>query len=286
MPSVKALIIQGGGFRTAFSSGVLDAFIEHKHNPFDLIVAVSGGAIAASYYLAGQQKDCFRSICFLSERGRFLNISRVFRSKPLMDVDVFNAISNEHFPLDFVRAKQNLLQKKFAIVMTHRSSGKPHYCDPTSTNWQNAVIASCSLPFITKGKQELNGHHYMDGAWSDPLPVKWAVAQGATDLTVVRTSPENERASKTWFDRVGELYYLNRPELKSTFSNNHQKFNQAIDFMSEPPSGITIRQIAPKEPLKSGLYTNSVALLEEDHANGFAHGESFLKSEIVSICQF
>ncbi len=38
----KALIIQGGGFRTAFSAGVLDAFLKNNYTDFSLYAGVSG----------------------------------------------------------------------------------------------------------------------------------------------------------------------------------------------------------------------------------------------------
>ena len=65
--SKKTLIIQGGGFRTAFTAGVLDAFIAADYNPFNSFYVVSGGAIGASYYLSGQYKKCFEAICFFSK---------------------------------------------------------------------------------------------------------------------------------------------------------------------------------------------------------------------------
>lgn len=275
-----ALVIQGGGFRTAYSSGVLDAFMELDYFPFNQIVAVSGGAIAASYYISRQPRNCFNSICFLAEKGRFVNISGVFRSRPLMDVDIFHAISSTHFPFDKTAALRHLRDKQFRIVMTSRKSGQAFYCDPTQCQWEEAVIASCSLPFITKGEQYILGEAYMDGAWSDPLPVEFAYGQGARKITVVRTTPQHEKGTKTWFDRVGELYYRNHLPLKSTFSDNHIYFNKAIEFLNHPPADLEVNQIAPATPLKAGLYTTSKALLHEDYHQGLEAGRRFVNQEL------
>ena len=48
----KTLIVQGGGFRTGFTAGILDAFMVLGYCPFDQIIGNSGGAISASYYLS------------------------------------------------------------------------------------------------------------------------------------------------------------------------------------------------------------------------------------------
>jgi predicted patatin/cPLA2 family phospholipase len=273
----KALIIQGGGFRTAFSSGVLDAFLKENYNPFDLYVAVSGGAIAASYYVAAQEKHCFNAICFLSEKGKFVNYSKFFKFQPVMDIDVFYAISEKYFPFDRIKAEQELINKRFAIVMTDKTSGLPFYGNPLKSGWEETVIASCALPFITKGKHTIDGVDYMDGAWGDPLPVKWAVEQGATDITVIRTAPANEKIKKSWIDYLGETYYQKNEKIKKAFTDNHRIYNQSIDYINNAPAGIKITQIAPEQELKAGSYTNSIELLEEDYNQGFEKGEHFLR---------
>ena len=45
----KVLILEGGGFKTSFSAGVMDAFQMQAHNPFDSYIGVSGGCIAISF---------------------------------------------------------------------------------------------------------------------------------------------------------------------------------------------------------------------------------------------
>lgn len=274
-----ALIIQGGGFRTAFSAGVLDAFLKNNYRPFDFYAAVSGGSIAASYFISNQPRHCFESICFLAEKGRFINYANVLKKLPIMDVDIFQDISNIHFPFDDAGAYSHLKDKKFVIVMTDKSTGEPYYCDPTQTDWREAVIASSSLPFITKGKHTLNGKDFMDGAWGDPLPVEWVAKQGVKEITIVRTAPANEKIGKSWLDFLGEMYYRNNVGLRKTFTHNHEKYNKTIDFINDPPKGITIRQVAPEQHLKAGLYTNSKALLEEDYQNGFEKGDLFSNSK-------
>ena len=49
-----ALVIEGGGFKSVFSAGVLDAFLINKFQPFDIYIGVSSGAMCLSYYVANQ----------------------------------------------------------------------------------------------------------------------------------------------------------------------------------------------------------------------------------------
>lgn len=117
----------------------------------------------------------------------------------------------------------------------------------------------------------------MDGAWGDPLPVKWVMEQGATDITIVRTQPPNLREEQSWLDYWGEIYYHRHPELKKVFAQNHHNYNKTIDFINDPPAGIIIRQVYPDEVLKAGLYTNSKQALEEDYNYGIRKGSRFLR---------
>jgi predicted patatin/cPLA2 family phospholipase len=77
---------------------------------------------------------------------------------------------------------------------------------------------------------------------------------------------------------LGEKYFKNHPGLTTIFSNQHVKFNESIDFILNPPTGIKIQQIAPEQKLKTGGYTNSKVALELDYRYGLEKGLDFLNS--------
>jgi predicted patatin/cPLA2 family phospholipase len=275
-PRKKALIIQGGGFKTAFSAGVLDAFLASRHNPFDIYAGVSGGANALSYYLAGQYKSCIQSIHVLLDDPKFINYKQLLNARILMNVDFFEEIAQEIVRLNIDDIFDKHAQKKIGIIATNRTTGDPVYLNPTKENWVSCLIASCSIPFVTKAKHTVYGHELMDGAWGDPLPVKWVIEQGANDITIVRTAPIQTKEKQSIPDYFGEVYYQKNPGLKKIFSESHKRFNSTIDFISAPPKGIEIRQIAPEKKLKTGVYTNSKSALDVDYRYGLEVGLDFL----------
>lgn len=276
--SKKALVVQGGGFKTAFTAGVLDAFIACGHDPFDIYAGVSGGANAMSYFLSNQYKNCIQSIHVLLEDPKFMNYRQFFRSGVFMNVDFFEEIAREivRLDLDTIFSKKD---KTIGIIATNRISGRPEYLRPTAENWVSCLIASCAVPFVTKAKHIVNGQEYMDGGWSDPIPVKWVIGQGATDITVIRTSFANAKETQSLPNYFGEVYHKKNPGLKTIFSNSHRVFNEAIDFIMDPPEGITIRQLAPEKKLKTGYYTNSKNALELDYRYGLEVGMDYLRNE-------
>lgn len=174
------------------------------------------------------------------------------------------------------QALQAAARKRVAFVLTDVETGKAAYHEPDSNTWIDAVIASCTLPFVTKGRHNLQGKEYMDGGWSDALPVKWAYEQGARDVLIIRTLPPDLKLTQSWSDYFGSLVYRSNDGLRECFENNHLVYNQTIDYINNPPKDLTIQQIAPDTPLKAGTYSNSVSAITEDYRRGVEHGMDFI----------
>ncbi|MDX2362163.1 MAG: patatin family protein [Crocinitomicaceae bacterium] len=272
----KTLILQGGGFRTAFTAGVLDAFRTHHYNPFDGYVAVSGGAIALSYYLSDQYRCYYDALCLLAEDKHFMSWNRLISPMGVMNVDYFRTVAEEIIPFDIDKALETVEGKEMAIVLTNRSNGAAHYYHPDRKHWIDAIIATCTLPFVTKGSHMLHGEDFMDGGWSDPLPVKWAFDHGARDIVIVRTSPSELKLEQTWSDYFGTYIYSSQGKLKACFEENHLKYNDSVDFMNNPPEDLNLIQIAPEAPLQTGTYSNNVKLITADYRHGLDCGLRYL----------
>lgn len=274
----KTLIIQGGGFRTGFSTGVMDAFITANHYDFDSYIGVSGGTIALSYYLSEQYKQSFEAMCYLASHNEFVSYLRLISPIGLMNVDLFHEVATNRFPFDFKTAMKNVKGKELAFVMTDLESGMAHYYHPNKKTWVDGVIASCTMPFVTKGKHTLHNRAYMDGGWSDPLPIKWAYEHGARDVVFIRTVPSSVKIGQSWSDYFGTFVHRSNPNLLACFEKNHEVYNEAIDFMENPPADLKIIQIAPEYPLKAGTHTNSIPAITEDYRHGLDKGIEFLQS--------
>lgn len=272
-----ALIIQGGGFRTGFSTGVLDAFQTYGYNEFDIYIGVSGGAIALSYFLSEQYQYCFDAICLLAKDKNFMRYSRMMSNTGVMDIDYFHEVSSTKIPLDLNKLISNSEKKNISIVLTNRTTGKPKHFQPNSKTWVDAVIASCTIPFVTKGKHLLQGVEYMDGGWSDPLPVKSAYKNGAKEIVVIRTSPPDLKADQTWYDYFGSFIFSSNKKLQNCFENSHLKYNMSIDFINSCPKDLVIKQVAPESLLKAGTYLNSVDAITTDYRYGVQAGVEFLR---------
>lgn len=266
------LIIEGGGFKTAFTAGIVDAFITANYYPFQMIVANSGGSVAMSYYLSGQYRSVINAMRYLAKDEQFANYKRTFGKKGYLDIDYIATVASKKVPFDLDNALEKANELKPYIVATARKTGQPEYLSPNSKNWIQCVVASSTLPFATKGVHKLEGKDYFDGGWSDPLPVKWAYKKGCKKILVVRTRPRSLKVKQSWADYFGSMYFKSTPKLAKTFELAFEKYNESVDFMEDSPKGVTIHQIAPKKLLKSGTYSYSKSTLMLDYRYGLDKG--------------
>lgn len=277
MKDLDCIIIEGGGFRTGFTSGILDAFMSHEFMPFKHFYGISGGSVAMSFYLSEQFRSSIGALSYLVNHDSFTSFRRVFKKEGYMDIDFLSRVANEHFPLDINTAHKRVVNREVNIVVTNRYSGNAEYLQPSKENWLELVTASCTLPFVTKGIHLINGVEYFDGGWGDALPVREAYKKGARNILVLRTWPSDEKAGQSWADYFGSIYFRNNPVLADIFANSHANYNSAIDFIDTPPSDCTITEIAPQNLLNSGTYMYTERSVLIDYRYGLDLGIQFLE---------
>ena len=276
----KTLIVQGGGFRTGFTAGILDAFIAFNYYPFNRIIGNSGGAISASYFLSRQHGSCVEAMRILAADPEFVKFTNVIRERGYMNIDHLRAVADELVPFDLETAQKTAKDKKVHFVATNRLTGQPLYLSPKKPDWIEVVIGSSTLPFVTKGVHEVRGLELMDGGWSDPIPVKWAIDEGATDILILRTTHVNRKIVQSWPDYLGSIYYRNSPELSECFAQNHTIYNDTMDYLANPPDHVNIEQIWPEEGLKCGTYSYSVEGINSDYRYGLQVGMDYVRKSL------
>ncbi|MEJ6599929.1 MAG: patatin family protein [Crocinitomicaceae bacterium] len=280
MEGKKVLILEGGGFRTGFTAGVMDAFHDNNHRDFDGYIGVSGGTVAMSYFLSEQRHKYIDALCHLVNDNHFIKMTRAFNKKGIMDIDYFHEVSGTIIPLDFDLALKNIEGKELIFVLTHRKTGAPYYFSPSRDNWISSSIGSCTLPVLTKGKHHFDGDDYFDGGWSDAIPVKWAYENGAKEITVVRTKQVSYLQSKSILNKLAAFGSRKNNVLREVFNTNHERYNQTLEFMNNPPKDLIIHQIAPDEPLASGALAKTTDELLNDHSMGVRLGNAFFDGKL------
>ena len=274
-----ALVIEGGGFKSVFSAGVLDAFIINNFNPFDIYIGVSSGAMALSYYLSNRYKAYFsvsKKVCVSSE---FLSYKHAFSEEGYMNLNYLLKYAIKKYPLDYVKIKKTIKNKQFYIVATNTENGSAVYLNPNKDNIYKCLKATSSLPFFTKGVCRLNGVNLMDGAWSDPIPVKSAINFGANQIIVIRPHPVGYKLDGlNYLGLLAGYWWSDNPNKSQLFFEEYNNYNKSVDFLVNNASGIEITQICPDNILKSTVLGTGHKDLLDDYHCGLESGMDFINN--------
>ena len=237
-------MIEEGGFKSVFSAGVLDAFLINKFKPFDIYIGVSSGAMCLSYYVANQYKTYFSLSKEVSVNEKFLSYRHVLSEQGYMDLNFLSKYAKEHNPLNLKKIIESTENKELYIVATNLENGEAVYLEPDKKNFYKCLQATSSLPFFTKGSCEINGVNFMDGAWSDGIPVKAAAEFGATKVIVIRPNPLGYKmAGLSYLGLLAGYWWKNNPDsfLKSRVvgtsvddltEDYHAGLEKGMDFLS------------------------------------------------------
>ena len=128
------LVLEGGGMRGVFTSGVLDAFMKNGLD-FEYIVAVSAGACNGLSYVSHQPRRARLSNIDMLVKYDYLSIKHLFTAGCLLDSDLlYNKFPNEIIPYDYDAYFSN--PSTFEMVVTNCATGYAEYLTEKSGNRQ------------------------------------------------------------------------------------------------------------------------------------------------------
>jgi len=238
--------------RGAWAAGVLAFLQESGRRQYDLVYAASSGACSAAYFVANMWEPAltiWRELaCNVVRKSNFL------RRKPIIDL----AYLVDHVIRQRVPLSVEALQKAptlFFIVLTDCLTGEPVYFHACDDRVFEALRATSSMALATRGFDLVDGKPYADGGVADPIPIRRAIQDGATDLTVIMTHNPDFRLKPTprW---LGKLAYPEFPMVAQVWTaRQNVNYNDALDLMKQPPTGIRIQVFRPLRPMPVGSFT-------------------------------
>lgn len=267
------LVLEGGGMRGVFTSGVLDAFMKHDLY-FRYIVAVSAGACNGMSYVSRQPRRARISNIDYLARYKYIGIRHLVTQGCIFDRELlYDKFPNQLLPFDFDEYFKHA--KDFEMVTTNCLTGKAMYLSETSDRQRSLDIvrASSSLPYVSK-IVTVDGIPMLDGGIIDSIPINRAIETGHEHNVVILT--RNKGWRDTGKDRkVPAFIYKNYPRLRVALSHRHVVYNQQIDLIDRLEAEGKITCIRPMRPMEVGRIENDVEKLERLYEEGFAIGEKF-----------
>lgn len=241
-----ALVLEGGALRGLYTAGVLDVFMKNDIK-VDTIIAVSAGALFGINYKSKQIGRALRYNLKYAHDKRYMGMYSFITTGDIMNRKFcFDTLVNELDPLDF--NTYNKSDVDFYAVVTNLKTGLAEYIEIKDAQKDMEYLrASGSMPFVSN-LVEVNGDKYLDGAISDPIPLKKALDLGYKKIIVVLTRPEGYTKTKPILP-FG-LVYRKYPEFIETAKTVYKKYNETLDLIKEYENNEKIIVLKPSEKIK------------------------------------
>lgn len=259
MGNNAALVLEGGGFRGIFTSGVLDVMQEQGIYGFDSVWGVSAGAINAISYKSRQIGRCMRIVLAFRDDRRFMSTWSWLTTGNMAGADfMYDEVQNHLDPCDNETFNANPL--RMYAVATDTVFGTAAYLPcMTFPDDVSKIQASASLPMVSN-RVEIDGHLYLDGGTADSIP--YAVALGLEGAPQVKGHTPAERALviltrecdfvKT--DKTERIYlrshrYDGHPYYIEALSTRADRYNESRRRLFELEEQGKVMVIMPPKPV-------------------------------------
>ena len=266
--SKSGLILEGGGMRGVFTSGVLDCFMD-KGLRFPYTVGVSAGACNGLSYISNQRGRAKFSNIDLLEKYRYIGLKHFLKKGNIMDFDLlFHTFPDEIIPYDYERLANS--EEHYEMVTTSCKTGKACYFEEKKNPKRviDIVKASSSLPFVCP-IAFVDGEPMLDGGIADSIPILRARELGYDNNVVILTRNKGYRKTEKDMKYVS-LFYKEYPAMQEAIRNRNNIYNEQISMveaMEERGEIIVIRPQRPVEVDRMERNTKKLLALYEEGYN-------------------
>ena len=270
------LVLEGGGMRGVFTSGVLDAFMKHDFY-FPYVVAVSAGACNGLSYMSRQPRRARYSNIDMLRKYDYISLKHLLTQGSIFDPNIlYERFPNEIVPFDYETYREN--PAVYEIVTTNCLTGRAEYLtEKTDPKRLTAIVkASSSLPYVAQ-ITEVDGVPMLDGGIVDSIPVVRAIDKGYSPNVVILTRNRGFRSSEPDI-KVPKLFYGEYPRLRVALSHRVEEYNKQLELIERMEDWGEVICIRPERPMEVDRLCRDVEKLEALYEEGFMLGEQFISS--------
>ena len=176
------------------------------------------------------------------------------------------------------KIRKNLNGKEYIAVVTDAVDANANYYSFGDGDWIQKMIASGTIPILSRTPSLINGRRKFDGGIKDPLPVEKAYEMGAKKIIVIRTYEKKFTRKLKLENYIGALLTKKYPKLRKALLDHDKTYNQALDFINNPPKDCEIVQLCPPKKLNSKRDSKNIEILKGDYEIGKKVAEKYLKN--------
>lgn len=271
------LVLEGGGMRGSYTSGVLTVLTEN-HIEFPNVYGISAGACNALTYISKQNSREYELEFgkYVADQ-RYVSVENLYRTGSLFGFDfIFGELFHEMMPFDYETFFRSPVDLKTGA--TDLVTGRTVYFNKSELDEEfTAVRASGSLPFISN-IISYRGYELLDGGCSTPIPLERSMFDGNGRNVVVLTRDSSYRKGpRPEFPRsVLRAKYGDYPNFIEAMMRRPETYNMELDLCRRQEQEEKAFVIRPSRPIVTGRYEKDPGKLKELYEMGIADCEGRL----------
>ncbi|MCR5213161.1 MAG: patatin family protein [Eubacterium sp.] len=250
--SKTGLVVEGGGIRGIYASGVLDELLV-RGIKVDGLVGVSAGIIHGISYVSEQYGRNIRYFLKYRSDKRFMSMQSYIKSGNVCNTEFcYDDIPYRLSRFDFETFKKNAEKIETYSTVSSLETGKAEYIRIYDLRDQMDVVrASASLPLISENV-EYKGKLYLDGGSADSIPLKFMMNNGFEKNIVILTRPEGYVKKSDNLMPLMKLRYKDYPEYLKTCQKRHIMYNDELRLVEKEEKAGNAVVIRPSRDLGVG----------------------------------
>ena len=271
-----ALVLEGGGMRGVFTSGVLDWMIDHDIT-FPYLVGVSAGSSNALSFASHQRGRAKYTFADLQVERHYLGMRNIWRHRSIMDMDLlYRELPETLWPYDYEAYRTNPMRVE--SVATDCLTGEAVYLEEKedATRIIDIVRASSSLPFVCP-IANVDGRPMLDGGIADSIPLQRAIDQGYEHIIVVLTRHKEYRKEEKKV-RIPSFIYARYPKLREAIRTRAERYNKQVELVEQLEREGRITVIRPDHPVDVARIETDLNKMNTLYQHGFEVAERVLRT--------
>ena len=269
-----ALVLEGGGMRGVFTSGVLDWMIDHDIT-FPYLVGVSAGSSNALSYAAHQRGRGKYIFADLQVERHYLGMRNIWRHHSIMDMDLlYRELPETIWPYDYETYRNNPMRVE--SVATDCLTGEAVYLEEKENTGRiiDIVRASSSLPFVCP-IAHVDNRPMLDGGIADSIPLQHALEQGYEQAEVVLTRQKGYRKEEKEV-KIPPFIYARYPKLREAIRTRAMHYNAQVELVERLEQEGRITVIRPDNPVEVARIETDLNKMNALYEHGFEVAERIL----------
>ncbi len=271
------LVLEGGGMRGVYTSGVLDAMMDAGLRA-DYVVGVSAGANNGVSFVSGQRGRSIRINLNYIDDSRYLSFQNFIRERSLFGMRfLFEEIANKLDPFDYEAFLRS--PTEFVAGVTDVKTGRPAYFNKSYINHDSTVLrASSSIPMFSPVVHYLGGA-YLDGGTTDPIPFEKALSDGCERIVVVLTRDRGYEKKPEPLRAAYQRLLRSMPEMIGALDRRSEVYNAQRSRLFEMEKAGTALVVAPEKPLSLDRFEKDKGKLTAAYEEGMVDAKRLMQQK-------